>query len=207
MKNKEVMLGLSLAGVMLLACLIVYATVASAQNAPTYVGLQGCKCHKTEIEDWSKSPHGKALDSLSPDKRSKSQRKAMHAAGLDFKKDYSKDEKCLPCHVVGYGEPGGYSASNSADAFVNVGCEMCHGAGSGYAKIHKEKEETYTRAEVKAVGQRFPRDDESVCRRCHDHKDSPFNSKLDKNYMFDYKEMIKLEKAWHKVNKLMFKHE
>lgn len=199
--------------VVVLSCLIAYSTVATAKRAK-FTGNLGCKCHKPNLEDWAKSPHGKAFESLVLKGRTKQQKKALRKAGLDYKKDYSKDEKCLPCHVVGLDEPGGYQ-DGSGEEFKGVGCEMCHGPGSEYRNIHKEKGtpedspdgKVYTRAEVKAAGQTFPKDDERVCKSCHDHKDSPFNAKLDKKYMFDYKEMIKLDKAWHKINKLDFNHD
>lgn len=200
--------------VVFLICLIAYATAASARR-PTYVGNLGCKCHKPNQEDWAKSAHGKAFDTLKAKGRSKQIKKALRKVKLDYKKDYTKDEDCLGCHVVGYDEPGGYRDESSAKDLIGVGCEMCHGPGSEYRLIHEEKGtvedapdgKVYTRAEIKAAGEQFPKDDESVCKKCHDHKDSPFNSKADAKYMFDYEEMIKLEKAWHKINKLESKHE
>lgn len=196
------------------ACLLIYATTATAKRAQ-YVGNLGCKCHKPNQEDWSKSSHAKAFDVLIKKKRSKQQNKALRKAKLDYKKDYDKDEKCIGCHVVGYDEPGGYSDASSAKDLKGVGCEMCHGPGSEYRQLHKEKGtpedspdgKIYTRAEIKAAGQTFPKNDEAICRKCHDHKDSPFNAKTDEKYMFDFKEMVKLEKAWHKINKLLNKHE
>jgi hypothetical protein len=200
--------------IVFLICLIAYSTVASARR-PMYVGNLGCKCHKPNQDDWAKSVHGKAFETLMAKGRSKQIKKALRKAGLSYTEDYTEDEKCLPCHVVGYDEPGGYADKTSAKDLKDVGCEMCHGPGSEYRQIHEEKGtpedapggKVYTRAEVKAAGQTFPKNDESVCRKCHDHKDSPFNSKTDAKYMFDYEEMIKLEKAWHKINKLEFKHE
>ena len=126
-----------------------YATMASAKK-PQYVGNQGCKCHKPEMDEWEKSPHGKAFEMLVAKNRSRDENKAMRDAKLDIKKDYDKDEKCLPCHTVGYGKPGGYEDDKSAKDLVGVGCEMCHGPGSEYRNLHKEKEETFTRAEAKA---------------------------------------------------------
>ncbi|MBI4829376.1 MAG: hypothetical protein HY804_11320 [Nitrospinae bacterium] len=185
--------------------LVAFATVAAAKK-PQFLGVMGCKCHKDELDEWTKSPHGNAYKVLLEKERSKAQHKAMRAAGLDFKKDYNKDEKCLPCHTVGFGEPGGYQDEKSAEDLRNVGCEMCHGAGSEYAILHKEKGETFKKAEAAALGEIYP-PKEDVCRKCHDHKDSPFNSKTDKKYMFNFEEMIKLNKAWHKKFDLKFKHE
>lgn len=178
---------------------------APAAAAPSYMGTQGCKCHKSEVEDWLKSPHAKAFEALSKDRRSKGQNKALRAAGLDHNKDYSSDEKCVGCHTVGFGKPGGFAAGSADENFKGVGCEMCHGPGSEYRVLHKEKDETFTRAEAAAVGEIYP-PKEDTCRQCHDHKDSPFNAKTDAKYMFNFDEMIKLSKAWHKKHDLQFKH-
>jgi hypothetical protein len=185
--------------------LIALATAAAAKN-PQFSGNTGCKCHKQEMDEWAAGPHGNAMDPLTASKRSKAQNNAMRTAKLDYKKDYGKDDKCLKCHTVGYGKPGGYDDEKSPADLRGVGCEMCHGAGSEYRNLHKEKEETFTRTEAKAMGALYGSQDEKVCRECHDHKDSPFNSAADKKYMFNYPEMIKLEKAWHKIMPAKFKH-
>ncbi|MBI4664980.1 MAG: hypothetical protein HY751_01080 [Nitrospinae bacterium] len=195
-----------IAGVVISFFMVVgYAALASAKN-PQYTGNTGCKCHKQEQDEWAKSPHGKAFEALIASKRSKSQNLAMKNAKLDYKKDYDKDDKCLKCHTVGYSSPGGYEDDKSAADLKNVGCEMCHGAGSEYRNLHKEKEETFTRTEAKAGGATYGSEDKGVCLKCHDHKDSPFNSKTDKKYAFSHSEMIKLEKAWHKIYPIKFKH-
>jgi len=134
-----------LASVSIAALFVVagYATLASAKS-PQYIGSAGCKCHKAEQAEWSKSSHGKAMDLLLAAKRSKQRNLAMKKAKLDDTKDYDKDAKCLPCHTVGYGEQGGYEDDKSADTLKNVGCEMCHGSGSEFRKIHAANEETFT---------------------------------------------------------------
>lgn len=42
---------------------IAYPTIASA-GKPSYKGNIGCKCHKSELEEWAMSQHGKAFESL-----------------------------------------------------------------------------------------------------------------------------------------------
>lgn len=189
----------------IMAILILYGTSQAVKN-PTYVGLTGCKCHKAEIDEWKKSPHAKAFELLSAKSRSKSHNKALAAAKLDYKKDYTSDEKCLKCHTTGYGGKGGYFEEKDSAELGQVGCEMCHGPGSEYREIHDKKGEEYAHAEIVAAGQMFPQDDEKVCRKCHDNTDSPFNSKLDAKYMFNFSEMKKLNKAWHKTYPLKGKH-
>lgn len=200
MRKYLVFLGVS---IFCLATLATYNAVAA--KAPEYVGVEGCNCHKTEYEEWSKSSHANAFNILLAAGRSRGDNKAMKDAGLDYKKDYDKDPKCLPCHTIGYGKPGGYKDEKSPEHLRGVGCEMCHGAGSEYRVLHKEKDETFTKAEAAAMGEVYPPTKE-MCLECHDHPDSPFNSKVDEKYKFDFEEMVKLNKAWHKKYELMFKH-
>ena len=184
---------------------LIAVSLRASAKSPEYVGVEGCKCHKTEVEEWSKSIHGSAFSALTAANRSRSQNKAMKEAGLDYKKDYDKDEKCLPCHTIGYGQPGGYKDASSPDHLKNVGCEMCHGAGSEYRVLHKEKEQTFTRAEAKALGEVYP-PTADMCLKCHNHKDSPFTEKVDPKYKFNFDEAVKLNKAWHKKYDLVYKH-
>jgi len=186
--------------------ILIFGGVTQAAKSPTYVGLTGCKCHKAEIDDWKKSPHAKAFELLSAKGRSKSNNKAMVAAKLDYKKDYTSDDKCLKCHTVGYGGKGGYFEEKDSAELGQAGCEVCHGAGSEYRDVHDKKGEAYGHAEIVAAGQLFPQEDEKICRKCHDSSDSPFNSKLDAKYMFNYGEMKKLTKAWHNTYSLKGKH-
>ncbi|MBF0274543.1 MAG: cytochrome c family protein [Nitrospinae bacterium] len=186
--------------------LTLYSSYSYSQNPPTYLGNKGCNCHKTESKDWQKSPHGKAFDSLFADKRSRNQNKTLNKLGIDYKKDYNEDEKCLKCHVVGYKQAGGYQDASSSENLQGVGCEMCHGAGSNYADIHEKKEATYTKAELKAAGELFPKNDPQVCLKCHDNKESKFNAEEDKQYKFDHADMVKVEKAWHKIWPLTYEH-
>lgn len=183
---------------------LAHNTIAIAAE-PSYVGTEGCKCHKIEVEEWQKSVHGKAFESLVAKKRSRSQKKALRDAGLDYKKDHSEDEKCVGCHTTGYGKPGGYKIGSDDENLMGVGCEMCHGAGSEYRVLHKEKEETFTKAEAAALGEVYPPNEE-MCKKCHGHKDNPFTPEVDKDYEFKFDERIKEEKAWHKKYDLLYKH-
>ena len=46
------------------------------------------------------------------------------------------DPSCVKCHVVGFGEPGGYLRSMADEKrLINVGCESCHGPGSEHMKV------------------------------------------------------------------------
>jgi len=180
-----------------------YSAAVSAKK-PTFVGTEGCKCHKNEVKEWQDSKHGKAFETLLADKRGKGEKKAMKKAKLDPDKDYSKDEKCLKCHTAGYGDIGGFEAIDKTPDLAGVGCEMCHGAGSEYRKIHKEKDVNFTLAEAKEAGEIFPAKD-NPCKDCHESKDTPFKPEVDEKYKFNFTEMIKLEKAFHKVYPLQGK--
>jgi hypothetical protein len=205
MRKERPMRKIIFASITVLAVLIFNGTTQAAKT-PAYVGVSGCNCHKAEVEEWKGSPHSRAFELLMAKDRSKSHNKAMAAAKLDYKKDFNTDEKCLKCHTTGSGQPGGYVNDKNKAELGFVGCEMCHGAGGDYAGIHDKKAKTYTHAETVAAGQLYPQEGEKVCRQCHDNPDSPFNSKLDAKYLFNYTEMIKLNKAWHITYPLKGKH-
>jgi hypothetical protein len=184
--------------------LVAYAT-ADATDGPAYFGNKGCVCHRVEIADWAKSDHGNAFDQLLAANRSRQENKAMKEAGLDYKADYDTDPKCLACHTVGYGRPGGYAEGNMKDDLKGVGCESCHGPGDLYRVLHKEKGETFTRGEAAALGAVSP-PTEKRCRTCHDNPSSVFSSKTDPKYGFDFNERMKRREAWHKEYPLLHQH-
>jgi len=190
--------------ILCLGLVLAHSSLTNAE-APQYVGNEGCNCHKTEMADWAKSSHGAAFDQLLNKKRSRAQHKALKNLGFDYKKDYDKDEKCLACHTTGYGQPGGYSLSNEKDDLKGAGCETCHGPGSLYRVLHKEKDETFTKEEAAALGEVYPPSEE-MCRKCHDNENSVFSSKSDPKYGFNFKERLEEKKSWHKKYDLLFEH-
>jgi len=158
-----------------------------------FVGAEGCKCHRAEIADWEVSSHAGAFDLLKAGKKKSKKRKA----GLDPEKDYTGDEKCLPCHVTGYLEDGGFAGMASTPAMAGVGCEACHGAGEAYRDLHKDKGLTFSRAEAVAEGQLYGSLDIKVCTRCHNDKESPFKSTVDDSYSFNLKKALKKTGSFH----------
>lgn len=147
-----------------------------AHDDPKYLGSKSCqKCHFKEHASWAKTAMAKAFEALKPNTKADEKKKA----GLDPAKDYTKDAKCVPCHVTGYGKPGGYPAitdtawtkeeQERAALFEGVGCENCHGPGEQYSPYKKDNKE-YKWADIAKLGAVHA--DEKTCAACH-NKDSP----------------------------------
>ncbi len=76
-----------------------------------YSGSEACGvCHEAQRATWAFTAHATAFDTL-----------VRHAA--------DSDAKCVGCHVVGFGQPGGYSLASRGRELEGVGCESCHGRG------------------------------------------------------------------------------
>lgn len=76
-----------------------------------YIGATECKvCHSRVHDTWAMTMHAKAFDTLK-------------AIGQDT------NAACIGCHVVGYGEDGGFVDEATTPQLAGVQCESCHGAG------------------------------------------------------------------------------
>ena len=150
-----------------------------------FVGSRKCKmCHKELYKSWEETTHAaESMESLKPGTKAEAKKKA----GLDPEKDYTTDEKCLGCHVTGFGKEGGYSVPDAADEkavkkaakLANVGCECCHGAGGEYTKLHKEimkSKRMYKVEEMHKAGTK--KIEAATCTACHNEK-SPTYQKFD----------------------------
>ena len=180
---------------MLVMALPVFGESEGGNATPAYVGFEGCAmCHRDQHKDWEKSKHAKAFELLRPGVRVAAKKKAE----LDPDKDYTTSLKCLKCHTTGYREPGGYVNMAETPSRAGIGCEMCHGPGSEYRKIHKQKHTGFTREEVMTAGQTYGSTDTKVCRRCHEHEDTPMQPKVDDKYKFDLEERLKNTRSYHK---------
>jgi hypothetical protein len=90
-----------------------------SQQTPTntggtdhFLGAELCmRCHQDEATQWKTTAHSAAWETL------------VHAG-----KDATPD--CVPCHVVGYSQPGGFQDAASTPQLANVQCENCHGMGT-----------------------------------------------------------------------------
>ena len=101
-----------------------------------YLGEGTCRrCHEMEYQLYSKQAHAHAFETLV-----KNQRDAT--------------PECLPCHVAGMGQAGGFISRQGTPDLVNVQCENCHGMGT----MHPQSGDT--------VGP-------EVCMSCHTHEQSP----------------------------------
>ncbi|MCP4250086.1 MAG: hypothetical protein GY778_23840 [bacterium] len=169
-----------------------------------YVGSKKCKmCHSKTYKSWEKTAHANAMESLKPGERSEAKAKAK----LEAEKDYTQDEGCLKCHVVGMGEAGGYAlesdekkAKKLNKSHGHVGCENCHGAGGGYVDLHKaiqKEKRNYTSEEMVAAG--TLKADENTCKQCHNDKSPTFSGE------FDFATMR--EKGVHEKPELKYRQE
>ncbi|MCL4684096.1 redoxin domain-containing protein [Myxococcota bacterium] len=103
-----------------------------------YSGSETCGiCHEQEHETWLLSSHAHAFDTL-----------VRHGADAN--------PECVSCHVVGFGNPGGYTISPRTPDLENVGCENCHGRGGPHLSPGFVAASNY----------------EPVCATCHDQKHS-----------------------------------
>lgn len=176
---QKVLMGLILGSAMLFA-----QAPAAAAETYTYVGTKMCKmCHNKEetgkqFSIWEKSLHGNALAALQTDEA----KKIAVAKGIKTAPDQSPE--CIQCHVTGWGTESGYQlnvdpadkkAVTQNEKMANVGCEMCHGPGSGYKT--KKTMEAVSKGEMEpaSVGLLIPTAE--TCVKCHNEK-SPTHKKF-----------------------------
>jgi peroxiredoxin len=114
------------------------APVPMLLRAKGYSGSEACGvCHESQHQTWELTNHARAFPTL-----------VKHGADAN--------DECVSCHVVGYGEPGGFDLETKARELENVGCESCHGRGGPHLSPG-----------VVANG-----DYQKVCVTCHDPKHS-----------------------------------
>lgn len=176
--------------------------LAGDEGDVSYVGNKSCKkCHFKQNKSWGDTPHAKAFDILLPGNSAE----AKTAHGLDPSKDYSTDEKCVKCHVVGLGHEGGYKIGGDEKEMkdlVGVGCESCHGAGGKYVEFHEQimkEKKNYKVDEMYAVG--MTKVDVDTCKKCHNAESPTF----DDSKPFDFDEMVK--KGAHENQELKYRQE
>jgi len=108
-------------------------------SADHFVGTEICqRCHVPEYQQWLSTSHAKAWQTL-----------------VDNKKESTPD--CVPCHVVGYQQPGGFRTADDAGKLGNVQCENCHGMGTQHEAMPTQPQQVT----------------EATCRTCHNATTSP----------------------------------
>jgi 2',3'-cyclic-nucleotide 2'-phosphodiesterase (5'-nucleotidase family) len=117
----------------------------AALNADHYLGEKNCRrCHEVEYQMYAQQHHAHAFATLTKNQR-------------------DSTPECLPCHVVGMGQAGGFVSKEATPDLVNVQCENCHGMGT-------------THGSGNVVGP-------EVCITCHNPSQDPtfnFDEKLPK---------------------------
>jgi hypothetical protein len=96
------------------------AQIQAANLNLTYIGSEKCaSCHQGEFAKWGDTKHSHALEALE---------KVAKRPGLR-----NFDGECVVCHVVGLGYKTGFENAEKTPHLKHVGCESCHGPGSGHA--------------------------------------------------------------------------
>jgi hypothetical protein len=92
----------------------------------TYVGTDACKaCHAAEFKVWKGAGHSHAMNTLE---------KVAKRPGLR-----NFDGECVRCHTVGFDHDTGYVDNAKTPLLRDVGCESCHGPGSGHVADPKNQ--------------------------------------------------------------------
>ena len=108
-------------------------------TAGQYASDRSCTvCHAQEHTDWTLTRHSCAWDTL-----------------VRIGKEH--DPKCIKCHVVGFGQAGGFVSGYTTPHLADVQCESCHGQNGCKA----------------FTGKPAPPVTADVCTKCHDAKHSP----------------------------------
>lgn len=120
------------------------ATTGDSSVTGKYVGAERCsQCHMNIHNDWAKTLHANALVTLE-----------NIGQGTNV--------NCIGCHVVGFGEPGGFVDRATTNALAGVQCESCHGPGGDHAN-NVNDESLRPKVDISA----------SVCAKCHTGEHHP----------------------------------
>jgi cytochrome c peroxidase len=162
-------------------CFTAAVSDAGDTGARKYMGVRNCSmCHKGEakgkmFEIWQASKHAGAYKTLlTPEAKKIAEKKGL-------KKSAGESPECLKCHVTAHGVDAKLLDAKF-DMKDGIGCESCHGPGSEYKAMGIMKD----RAKAVAAGLIIGKDDEKLCKKCH-NSESPTYAE------FKYKEF------WAKV--------
>lgn len=88
----------------------------SVLTPDNYHGSTVCAtCHREAYVGWSLTHHSVAMASL-------------------FRVGKQENPECVRCHVVAYGQTGGYTDMEHTSHLGQVGCETCHGKAGGHGR-------------------------------------------------------------------------
>ena len=123
-------------------------------NGDSYVGTAQCTaCHPTAAKAWAASKHAHAWQTLVD----------AEADPKRYGWPVTKYPDCVSCHVVGYGEQTGFKTFEDTPGLADVGCERCHGPGSGHMVSGGKKKLGIIGGVLKS----------ELCAQCHDFEQSP----------------------------------
>lgn len=173
------------------------------ESAPEPVRITGSnkcgECHQLKMEGdqqtvWLNSKHANAYKSL------------FTQAAIDFTRSNNlteppQNETCLRCHTTA-GFLGKVEKELSYYTAEGVGCESCHGAGSGYSPAEIMKDEALFIRHGGVKG------DAETCLKCHSLHANPEHKLRDDLCPFQDEDFVyttAFEKIKHPVNKDNFK--
>ncbi len=137
---------------------------SNSKDGNGFIGAEKCApCHVTEFVKWEESKHHHALETLK-----------QKDNGLD-----AFNPECLKCHVLGYGQAGGYLSETRTPELAGVQCEHCHGPGKLHAAAAWQKKPSKNLIE-RGKGS-------AVCLKCHTPENSP---------KFNYQEYLEKIRHW-----------
>ncbi|MFC1546965.1 multiheme c-type cytochrome [Candidatus Neomarinimicrobiota bacterium] len=166
----------------IIAVILVFSFATLWAGDYSYMGVDNCKmCHKKaekgdQFGVWSMRDHAKAFETL------KSEESAAIAKEKGFEGPAYEAGECLVCHTTGWGKDKGYEvlsaefienpdnarAVKKNNSKANVGCESCHGPGSGYKS--KSTMEGIRNGEIEAASVGLWAPTAEVCTTCHNEK-------------------------------------
>jgi hypothetical protein len=131
--------------------------------AGKFVGAASCKdCHPNEHEVWANSKHAHATETL---------------VKLDPPRQF--DAECISCHAVGWNPQEnlpyatGFESVEKTPHLTGNSCENCHGPAAAHVAAEKGKNAAKRDAAREALKISWPAAKENVCKKCHDHDNSP----------------------------------
>ena len=129
-----------------------------------YAGSESCAdCHQFAYIEWMSKPHADAYATL-------------EEVGSQY------DPECVKCHVVGIDYESGFLSELKTPLMKDVGCEVCHGAGSKH------------NADPNEINMPIA-EPNSVCDNCH-------TPEHDGNYAGHEEEKLQLIDHWTEPNDL-----